>query len=310
MPFSTTGIRQTAELESLMISFERVKEYIDLKPEPPLKTPNKCRPDKIWPSIGQINFENFYLRYSAEGDYVLKDLNFKINPTEKLGIVGRTGAGKSSIIQALFRFALNEGKIKIDDIDISTLGLHDLRRAYSIIPQDPLLFSGTVRSNLDPFEEKTDCEVWDALEQVEMKHKVSLLSEGLNSKITDGGSNFSMGERQLICLARAILRKNKILILDEATANVDRETDALIQETIRQKFSQCTVLMIAHRLHTIMDSDNVLVLDEGRSIEFGHPYELIQNSRGNFRRLVDKSGLSTSIELIKIAERSYFTKRK
>jgi ATP-binding cassette subfamily C (CFTR/MRP) protein 4 len=292
-----------------MVSFERVQEYTRIPPEPPIKTPNKNRPDKGWPNHGRIIFENFYLKYSPEGDYVLKDLSFKINPMEKVGIIGRTGAGKSSIIQALFRFAINEGLIQIDDIDIETLGLQDLRRTFSIIPQDPVLFSGTLRSNLDPFDEKSDTEIWNALSQVELKQKISTMNEGLVTKISDGGANFSMGERQLICLARAILRKNKILICDEATANVDQETDSLIQKTIRQKFSHYTVLTIAHRLHTIMDSDKVLVLDEGRIIEFGHPYELIQNSRGAFRQMLDKTGLSTSIELIKIAEKSYFTKR-
>uniref|UniRef100_A0A1B0DAI3 Uncharacterized protein n=1 Tax=Phlebotomus papatasi TaxID=29031 RepID=A0A1B0DAI3_PHLPP len=210
---------------------------------------------------------------------------------EKIGIVGRTGAGKSSIIQALFRLAFNEGLIEIDGINAETLGLHDLRSKISIIPQDPILFTGTLRHNLDPFEEKKDDEIWSALSQVELKEAVSHLPRGLDSKMSDGGSNFSMGQRQLVCLARAILRDNRILVLDEATANVDPDTDRLIQTTIRDKFAQCTVLTIAHRLHTVMDSDRVLVVDAGRVVEFGHPYDLIQKAQGGFfRALVDETG--------------------
>lgn len=200
--------------------------------------------------------------------------------------------------------AYNEGKIKIDGIDTETLGLHDLRSKISIIPQDPILFSGTLRYNLDPFEEKSDAAIWNALDQVELKFAVTQLASGLTSKMSDGGSNFSMGQRQLICLARAILRNNRILILDEATANVDPETDKLIQRTIRNNFAHCTVLTIAHRLHTVMDSDKVLVIDAGRVVEFGHPHELIQRS-GTFKSLIDQSGSCMSLKLIEIAKENY-----
>lgn len=192
----------------------------------------------------------------------------------------------------------------IDGLDTETLGLHDLRSKISIIPQDPILFSGTLRENLDPFEELADDVIWSALEQVELKYAVSQLPSGLTSKMSDGGTNFSMGQRQLICLARAILRNNRILILDEATANVDPETDKLIQTTIREKFANCTVLTIAHRLHTVMDSDKVLVMDAGRVVEFGHPYELIQKS-GAFKSLIDKTGSGMSVTLIEIAKECY-----
>lgn len=242
--------------------------------------------------------------------------------------MGRTGAGKSSIIQAIFRLANNDGQILVDGVDTGVLGLHDLRKSISIIPQDPVLFSGSLRFNLDPFDEKSDVEMWNALEQVpiefpinakgcvrtkeriiyynyfqvELKEAVSSLAGGIDCKMLDGGSNFSMGQRQLVCLARAILRNNKILILDEATANVDPETDKLIQNTIRNKFVDCTVLTIAHRLHTVMDYDRVLVVDAGEIVEFDHPYELVQRPDSFLRQLVNQTGSATANALMQSAK--------
>ena len=180
-----------------------------------------------------------------------------------------------------------------------------MRNKISIIPQDPILFSGTLRSNLDPFEENTDEKIWQVIEEVELKKALEFYEGGLNCKINDSGSNFSMGQRQLICLARAMLRQNKILILDEATANVDADTDNMIQNTIKSKFNDCTVLTIAHRLNTIIESDRVMVMDAGRLVEFAHPYELLKNPNGHFKKLIDQTGSSTADILTEMAKKNF-----
>ncbi|CAB4055245.1 ABCC4 [Lepeophtheirus salmonis] len=295
------GLRQSAEVENYMTSVERVTEYADLPSEKSLTSDKKIDPS--WPNKGVIKFHNVKLKYDDQGGpYILKGLTFTINSFEKIGIIGRTGAGKSSMIAAIFRLVEPEGEIIIDGEDICQLGLHDIRKRISIIPQDPLLFSGNVRKNLDPIMEYEDSDLWNALEQAKLSQIISNLNGGLDAQVTDGGSNFSIGQRQLMCLARAILRKNRILIMDEATANVDPHTDSLIQEAIRTKFSKCTVLTIAHRLHTVMDSDRMLVLSDGRIEEFDEPHTLLQNEHNLISHLVEQTGPAMSEKLRNIAK--------
>ncbi|XP_046989234.1 ATP-binding cassette sub-family C member 4-like [Schistocerca americana] len=298
------GMRQSAEVANQMMAVERVMEYTALEEEPLLESTPDKRPPSSWPSKGEIQFRRTYLRYGPQSDPVLVDLNFVIRPAEKVGIVGRTGAGKSSLISALFRLAIVEGEILIDDVDTANIGLQDLRAKISIIPQDPVLFAGTLRFNLDPFGEFPDYILWRVLDDVELRDSLHD-SLGLDTRVLDGGSNFSVGQRQLVCLARAILRNNRVLMLDEATANVDPHTDSLIQKTIRQKFSHCTVLTVAHRLNTIMDSDKVLVMDAGRMVEFDHPHILLQKKDGMFSKMVRQTGYLMAEQLSRIAEECY-----
>uniref|UniRef100_A0A3P8P779 ABC-type glutathione-S-conjugate transporter n=1 Tax=Astatotilapia calliptera TaxID=8154 RepID=A0A3P8P779_ASTCA len=283
-------VMTTSALETNIVAVERVNEYTQLKNEADWVT--DTRPPQMWPEAGRVHFENYKVRYRPELDLVLHGITCDINSTEKIGIVGRTGAGKSSLTNCLFRIIeAAEGRILIDDVDIATIGLHDLRHRLTIIPQDPVLFSGSLRMNLDPFDKFSDEEIWRVLELSHLKSYVSGLQEGLQHKVAEGGENLSVGQRQLLCLARALLRKSRILILDEATAAVDLETDNLIQNTIRKEFSDCTVLTIAHRLHSIMDSSRVMVLDAGKVVEFDSPSNLLEKE-GHFYAMARDAGIT------------------
>uniref|UniRef100_A0A8C7TJM1 Multidrug resistance-associated protein 4 n=1 Tax=Oncorhynchus mykiss TaxID=8022 RepID=A0A8C7TJM1_ONCMY len=293
-------IRQSAEMENMMTSVERVVEYTELESEAPWET--QKRPPPEWPSKGLITFDRVSFSYSSDGPVVLKDMKAMFRPKEKVGIVGRTGAGKSSLVSALFRLAEPEGRIYIDGVLTSEIGLHDLRQKMSIIPQDPVLFTGTMRKNLDPFSQHTDEDLWNALQEVQLKSVVEELPNKMETVLAESGSNFSVGQRQLVCLARAVLRKNRILIIDEATANVDPRTDELIQKTIRDKFRECTVLTIAHRLNTIIDSDRILVLGAGMIQEFDEPYVLLQNQESALYRIVQQTGKAEAASLLESAK--------
>ncbi|KAK3795777.1 hypothetical protein RRG08_031858 [Elysia crispata] len=295
-------VRQSVELENHMISVERVLQYTHLPIEANLESKPDHKPPDTWPSSGSLQARDVSLKYSPSAPFVLKNINFDINGGEKIGIVGRTGAGKSSLITTLFRLAEPEGELTIDGVSIHSLGLHDLRNAISIIPQDPVLFTGAVRRNLDPFDEYSDSQIWRALDEVQLKEAITSNPENLYMEVTEGGSNFSAGQRQLMCLARAVLGNTRILMIDEATANVDPITDELIQHTIRSKFKACTVLTIAHRLHTIIDSDRIMVLDAGHIVEMGMPIELLSVGKGGvFYSMVEQLGKTELEHLTELA---------
>ncbi|KAF9922468.1 Multidrug resistance-associated protein 1 [Linnemannia zychae] len=308
-------VRNYCETQNMLVSVERMREYTDLKTEAPDSLPLDPKTETSWPpKRGAIDFVNYSTRYREGLDLVLKNVSFTVKAGEKIGIVGRTGAGKSSLTLALFRMIEaangpwtsiqvespdnvgNEqedgyGQIIIDGIDISTLGLTDLRRALAIIPQDPVLFAGTIRDNLDPFHEHSDADLWEALERAHLKSYVHTLQGRLSYEVVSNGENFSVGQRSLICLGRALLRKTKILVLDEATSAVDIETDELIQKTIREEFKDRTLLTIAHRIKTVMDSDKILVLDQGQVVEFDSPQVLLaRKEKSLFYRLAEQAG--------------------
>uniref|UniRef100_A0A671QV01 Canalicular multispecific organic anion transporter 2-like n=1 Tax=Sinocyclocheilus anshuiensis TaxID=1608454 RepID=A0A671QV01_9TELE len=284
-------VRMTSDLESNIVAVERVKEYSETQTEAPWIVTDK-QPPPDWPPKGNVEFADYSVRYREGLDLVLRNISLKVEGGEKIGIVGRTGAGKSSMTLCLFRLLeAADGEIVIDEVKISEIGLHDLRSKLTIIPQEPVLFSGTLRMNLDPFEKYSDEEVWKALELSHLKRFVSNQTSKLDLECCEGGENLSVGQRQLVCLARALLRKTRILVLDEATAAVDLETDDLIQSTIRTQFEDCTVFTIAHRLNTIMDYTRVLVLDKGQIAEFDTPTNLIAQ-KGIFYGMAKDAGLA------------------
>lgn len=296
-------VRQMGEVQAQISTVGQLDFYgRRIEPEAPAENP-ATKPDASWPQEGRIDFDHLILSYRKNTPPVLKDVSFTINPMEKIGIVGRTGSGKSTLLVGLLRIVeASGGAILIDGVDISKLGLKDLRTKVGIIPQEPVLFVGTIRSNLDPFGQYEDNAIWRALDAVHLGDKVKKMPLKLDSPVIEHGKNFSLGQRQLICIARSLVIGSKIIVLDEATASIDMVTDRLLQETIKESFADCTVLTIAHRLNTIIESDKVLVMDGGVVAEFGEPHKLLQDPNGIFAELVSHAGESAAKKLAMIAE--------
>ncbi|DBA00231.1 TPA: hypothetical protein N0F65_007875 [Lagenidium giganteum] len=285
-------VQVLSRVETMMVSPERMQEYITIEQEAPYKTPAFDPPaSSNWPEAGAIAFDKVCFRYKEGDRLVLNNLSFSVRGGEKIGIVGRTGAGKSSLTMALFRInELASGSVIIDGLDASKLGLQVLRGKLSIIPQNPVLFKGTLRSYLDPFDEYTDDQLWACIRQVSLQDRISSDENKLACMVEENGENFSVGERQMLCMARALLRQTKIVIFDEATAAIDHETDQKLQRVIREAFAKSTVLTIAHRLDTILDADRILVLDDGKMVEFSKPQQLVDNRNGHFYELMKEGG--------------------
>lgn len=288
-------VRTASEVEQNIVSVERVLGYANLPSEAPEEIPAN-KPPASWPSAGSIEFDQFSMRYRPELPLCLNEVSVSIKGGDRVGVVGRTGAGKSSLTLALFRILeAGSGRILIDGVDIGTLGLNDLRNQISIIPQDPQLFEGSLRNNIDPTNRASDAAIWQALEQAHLKDHVTRNMGGtLDAEVAEGGSNLSAGQRQLVCFARALLRHTKILVLDEATSSIDLETDDAVQQILRgSDFKGVTTITIAHRINTIMDSDMVLVMDQGKVAEYDTPEHLLANPESVFASLVQESGLDT-----------------
>ncbi|KAE9136791.1 Canalicular multispecific organic anion transporter 1 [Phytophthora fragariae] len=277
-------IRSLTRIETVMVSPERMQEYIDIEQEAPDRITMMDPPAQLdWPSTGSIVFDKVSFRYKQGGDLVLRNLSFAIQGGQKICIVGRTGAGKSSLTMALFRISeLASGKVLIDGVNVGKIGLKSLREKLSIIPQTPVLFKGPLREYLDPFDEFEDEQLWESVREVGLSERVAGDSSKLMMVVEENGENFSVGERQMLCMARALLRHFRIVIFDEATAAIDHDTDQKLQRVIRTAFARSTVLTIAHRLDTILDSDRILVLDRGRLVEFASPAELVSKGKGVF----------------------------
>ncbi|KAK9108406.1 hypothetical protein Syun_024417 [Stephania yunnanensis] len=273
-------------VENKMISVERILQFSKIPSEAPLEIEGH-KPEPDWPENGKIELENLHIQYSHSLPMVLRGVTCTFPGKRKIGVVGRTGSGKSTLIQALFRvIEPSEGRILIDGIDVCTVGLKDLRSRLGIIPQDPTLFQGTMRTNLDPLKQHSDSEIWEALTKCHLVDMVRQDHRLLDAPVAEDGENWSVGERQLVCLARLLLKKRRILVLDEATASVDTATDNIMQTTIRKETCNCTVITVAHRIPTVIDSDLVLVLDEGKILEYDSPAELLKDSSSAFSKLV------------------------
>jgi len=286
------GVRQVSEVETRLNSVERLLEYQgeDFPREAASELPDDPKADEAWPTEGKIDIKDLELRYRDGLPLALAGLTMNIPAGSSVGICGRTGSGKSSLMVSLFRLTEKAGgSVVIDGRDIHNMGLQPIRSRMAIIPQDPVLFLGSIRSNLDPFSKYTDQQLWEALKTCQMEEAVKARDNMLDTPVAEGGSNFSMGERQLLCITRAMLRKPKLLLLDEATASIDRQTDSVIQEMLRTVFASCTTLIIAHRLNTIMDCSHIAVIDQGKCVEFGSVQELSSTPGSQFKAMVDAS---------------------
>ncbi|XP_031385823.1 ABC transporter C family member 8 [Punica granatum] len=273
-------------LSNYIVSVERIKQFMHIPSEPEAIVEDH-RPS-LWPSKGRIELEDLKLRYRPNAPLVLKGISCIFKEGSRVGVVGRTGSGKTTLISALFRLVdPASGRICVDGIDITSIGLKDLRMKLSIIPQEPTLFRGSVRTNMDPLGLSSDHEIWEALEKCQLKATISTLPNQLDASVSDEGENWSVGQRQLFCLGRVLLRKNRILVLDEATASIDSATDAVLQRVIRQDFLECTVITVAHRVPTVIDSDMVMVLSFGRMVEYDEPWKLME-SNSYFSKLVEE----------------------
>ncbi|XP_010518496.1 PREDICTED: ABC transporter C family member 4 [Camelina sativa] len=287
------AIYMSCFVENKMVSVERIKQFTDIPSESEWERKENLPPSN-WPFHGSVHLEDLKVRYRPNTPLVLKGITLDIKGGEKVGVVGRTGSGKSTLIQVLFRLVEpSGGKIIIDGIDISTIGLHDLRSRFGIIPQEPVLFEGTVRSNIDPTEQYSDDEIWKSLERCQLKDVVATKPEKLDSLVVDNGENWSVGQRQLLCLGRVMLKRSRLLFLDEATASVDSQTDSVIQKIIREDFESCTIISIAHRIPTVMDGDRVLVIDAGKAKEFDSPARLLER-QSLFAALVQEYALRSA----------------
>ncbi|CAN1254228.1 ABC transporter C family member 6 [Linum perenne] len=286
--FLIISVQYQCFVQESIVSVERLEQYMHI-PSEALEVMENSRPAANWPSHGKVEICNLKVRYQKNSPLVLKGISCSIEGGDKIGIVGRTGSGKTTLISSLFRLVEpTEGRIIVDGIDISTIGLHDLRSHFGIIPQDPTLFCGSVRYNLDPLSEHTDQEIWEVLKKCQLHEAIQQKEEGLSTQVAEDGTNWSMGQRQLFCLGRALLRKSKILVLDEATASIDNATDAILQRTIRTEFAECTVITVAHRIPTVMDSTKVLAISEGKLAEYDEPGKLMNEEGSLFRLLVEE----------------------
>ncbi|KAF4399164.1 hypothetical protein G4B88_023758 [Cannabis sativa] len=280
------SIQSHCTLTNYMISVERLNQYMCI-PSEASEVIDENRPPSNWPNVGAIEIHDLQIRYRANSPFVVDGISCRFKGGHKIGIVGRTGSGKSTLIGALFRLVEpSGGKIVVDGIDISTIGLHDLRSRFGVIPQDPTLFNGTVRYNLDPLSQHSDHEILEVLGKCQLKEAIKDKEKGLDSLVVDDGSNWSMGQRQLFCLGRALLRRSQILVLDEATASIDNATDMILQKIIRTEFANCTVITVAHRIPTVMDCNMVLAMSDGKIVEYDEPMKLMKKENSLFGKLV------------------------